>query len=75
MAGTTPAITVEVDAQGFIHIKGRVKRFAKVAGEMVSLEVVEKIACTAAPEHIHAAVPKLILSAVKTSCYSLQIRS
>jgi acyl-[acyl-carrier-protein]-phospholipid O-acyltransferase / long-chain-fatty-acid--[acyl-carrier-protein] ligase len=46
---------VEVDAEGFIHIKGRVKRFAKVAGEMVSLELVEKIASTAAPEHQHAA--------------------
>ena len=46
---------VEVDKDGFIHIKGRVKRFAKLAGEMVSLEVVEKIANTAAPEHQHAA--------------------
>jgi acyl-[acyl-carrier-protein]-phospholipid O-acyltransferase / long-chain-fatty-acid--[acyl-carrier-protein] ligase len=46
---------VEVDADGFIHIKGRVKRFAKVAGEMVSLELVEKIANTAAPAHQHAA--------------------
>lgn len=46
---------VAIDANGFIYIKGRVKRFAKIAGEMISLEVVEKIANTAAPEHQHAA--------------------
>ena len=46
---------VELDAEGYVHIKGRVKRFAKVAGEMVSLEVVEHIANTCAPEQQHAA--------------------
>jgi acyl-[acyl-carrier-protein]-phospholipid O-acyltransferase/long-chain-fatty-acid--[acyl-carrier-protein] ligase len=44
-----------MDDEGFLSVRGRVKRFAKVAGEMVSLEAVERIARHASPEHQHAA--------------------
>jgi len=46
---------VAVDDKGFITIKGRAKRFAKVAGEMVSLAAVEAMAGRLWPDEISAA--------------------
>src|SRR5262249_61154690 len=47
---------VAIDAAGFITIKGRAKRFAKIAGEMVSLSAVEAMASSLWPHAISVAV-------------------
>ena len=46
---------VSIDEEGCITIRGRLKRFAKIGGEMVSLTVVENCAGALWPDHDHAA--------------------
>jgi acyl-[acyl-carrier-protein]-phospholipid O-acyltransferase/long-chain-fatty-acid--[acyl-carrier-protein] ligase len=47
---------VSIDEDGFITIRGRMKRFAKIGGETVSLGVVENCAAALWPDNRHAAV-------------------
>jgi len=54
---------VDMDDDGHLTIHGRVKRFAKIAGEMISLEVVERIAMHASPGQQHAAALELVSQA------------
>jgi acyl-[acyl-carrier-protein]-phospholipid O-acyltransferase/long-chain-fatty-acid--[acyl-carrier-protein] ligase len=47
---------IDVGEDGVVKVVGRLGRFAKIAGEMVSLDEVERIAQHASPGHRHAAV-------------------
>jgi acyl-[acyl-carrier-protein]-phospholipid O-acyltransferase/long-chain-fatty-acid--[acyl-carrier-protein] ligase len=47
---------VAIDDDGYIAIKGRAKRFAKIAGEMISLGAIELMVQQLWPEDFHAAL-------------------
>lgn len=47
---------VHVDQEGYISIRGRSKRFAKISGEMVSLTAVEQLTSRIWPDALHAVV-------------------
>jgi acyl-[acyl-carrier-protein]-phospholipid O-acyltransferase/long-chain-fatty-acid--[acyl-carrier-protein] ligase len=46
---------VSIDEDGYLRIHGRLKRFAKIGGEMVSLAICENCASTLWPDVMHAA--------------------
>jgi acyl-[acyl-carrier-protein]-phospholipid O-acyltransferase/long-chain-fatty-acid--[acyl-carrier-protein] ligase len=47
---------VSIDDEGFLKVLGRAKRFAKIAGEMISLTAVEELCKHCWPEHEHIAL-------------------
>lgn len=49
---------VDIDEDDFVYVRGRMKRFAKIAREMVSLEAVERILVQGHPDAAHAVVSR-----------------
>src|SRR5690606_21618560 len=46
----------KIDEEGYVHLLGRAKRFAKVGGEMISLISVEEAVSRLWPEFIHGVI-------------------
>ncbi|MFA5949940.1 MAG: acyl-[ACP]--phospholipid O-acyltransferase [Hyphomicrobium sp.] len=67
---------VSIDSQGYISIKGRAKRFAKIGGEMISLSAVEALAAELWPNLVTVVVAlpdarkgeRLVLLATEPHC-------
>ena len=47
---------VEITADGWVTVLGRVKRFAKIGGEMISLTAAETLAASLWPDARHAVI-------------------
>lgn len=74
---------VTIDAGGFVTIKGRAKRFAKIAGEMISLAAVEQMTADLWPDNPPAVValpdPKkgerLVMATTKTGATRAEVQA
>ena len=74
---------VSIDTDGFVSIKGRAKRFAKIAGEQVSLASVEQLVAELWPDDTLAVVAapdprkgeRLVLITTKTGATRAEVQA